>query len=157
MEDQKLLFENYLYQDAKEIYNEKVMLSKEKDKLKREEMNTKFIKTRKELLENYKTIKNFSEIIEPTFDCYIPNRKISLQFEFYSNKLISYLFEPEHIKKENTLEIESEVFSQDIIKGKNKYEIDIPIHYCEDIDNNCLDENFNNEEENKEKEEKMNK
>ena len=152
---QKQLYQNFLSQEEKQIKTEKLFLSKERNKIKRDEMIQQFINERKLMLENYKEKKKFTEIIEPTFDCYIPNNQFSIPLEFYTNKIVSNIFEEQNkeIKEEKKIKELNEFENKDILKGVNEYDLKIPINLCEN--NYCdFDDDFiDNEKEEKENQE----
>ena len=152
---QKQLFQNFLSQEEKQIKTEKLYLSKERNKIRRDEMYQNFAIERKMMLDNYKGKKYFTEIIEPTYDCYIPKNQFSIPLEFYTNKIVSNIYEEENkeIKEDNKINSLKELENNDILKGTNEYDIKIPIHLCEN--NYCyFDDNyFTNEKEEKENQE----
>ena len=139
-EAQNKMFQNFLNQEEKQIKTERIYLSKERNKIRREEIIQKYNNDRKLLLDNYKEKADFNAVIEPTFDCYIPIKQFPIPLEFYNNKIITNLFDQEEdneIKKEeqNENKIFEEENKKNIIKGINNFTIDIPIHLCEDSDN----------------------
>ena len=151
---QKQLYQNFISQEEKQIKNEKIYLSKERNKIRRDEMIQTFINDRKLMLDNYKGKKNFTKIIEPTFDCYIPKKQFSITLEFYTNKIVSNIFEEENkdIKEGKKFTELNELENKDILKGINEYDIKIPINLSDN--NYFFDDNFfNNEKEEKENQE----
>ena len=140
---QNQLFQNFLSQEEKQIKNEKIYLSKERNKIRREELFQKFNNERKIMLDSYKEKKAFTKIIEPTFDCYIPTKQFSIPLEFYKNKIVSNIFEQEEnekIEEEKDInKINEEENKKEILKGNNNYDIKLPIHLCEE---NFLKMNF---------------
>jgi hypothetical protein len=159
---QNQLFQNFLSQEEKQIKNEKIYLAKERNKIRREELFQKFNNERKLMLDSYKEKKPFTKIIEPTFDCYIPTKQLCIPLEFYENKIVSNIFDQEENEtneKENDInKINEEENKKDVLKGNNNYDINFPIHLCEDNEQ-FFDDNFfddNNEENNKEKKEEDN-
>ena len=163
---QNQLFQNFLSQEEKQIKNEKIYLSKERNKIRREELFQKFSNERKIMLDSYKEKKVFTKIIEPTFDCYIPTKQFSIPLEFYKNKIVSNIFDQEENEKTeeekdtntNTNKINEEENKKDILKGNNNYDINFPIHLCEENEMFFNDDFFddNNEEKEKEKNEEEN-
>ena len=153
-QQQNEIFQNFLSQEEKQIKNGKIYLFKEKNKIKRDEMIHKFMDERKEMLNQYKEKPIFTTIIEPTFDCYIPQKQFSIPLEFYNNKIVTNIFEEEEIidKETNTLNEEE---NKNILKGINKFEINAPIHLCED-NNNYFEDDFLDFEEKEEKDNKEN-
>ena len=148
---QKELFQNYLSQEEKQIKKEKLLLSRERNRNKREEILLKFNNEREDLLNNYKDKNDFTSIYEPTFDCYIPNKQFSIPIEFYINKTVSKIFDQEeNEEKEKEKKINEEELKKDIIKGKNEYNINIPINLCEN-NNYFNDDNFIDDLENEQK------
>ena len=141
---QNQLFQNFLSQEEKQIKNEKIYLSKERNKIRREELFQKFSNERKLMLDSYKEKKVFTKTIEPTFDCYIPTKQFSIPLEFYKNKIVSNIFDQEENEKieeekdintninTNTNKINEEENKKDILKGNNNYDINFPIHLCEE-------------------------
>lgn len=155
-EKQNQIYQTFLSQEEKKIKNEKIFLSREKSKIRRDEMFKKFMNDRKDILDSYKEKKIFTSIIEPTFDCYIPDKQFSIPFEFYINKIVSNIFDQEQPKKEKeTNALNEEENKKFILNGINKYQIDVPIHLCEE-NNNYFDEELLSFEENEEKDEKEN-
>ena len=159
---QNQLFQNFLSQEEKQIKNEKIYLAKERNKIRREELFQKFNNERKLMLDSYKEKKPFTKIIEPTFDCYIPTKQFCIPLEFYENKIVSNIFDQEENEtneKENDInKINEEENKKEILKGNNNYDINFPIHLCEDNEQ-FFDDNFfddNNKENNKEKKEEDN-
>jgi hypothetical protein len=154
---QKQIYQNFLSTEEKQIKNEKIYLAKERNKIRRDEMFQKFMNERKLMLEGFKEKPIFTTIIEPTFDCYIPNNQFSIPLEFYTNKIVSNIFEQEKddIKEEKKNNEINELENKDILKGINEYDINVPIHLCEN--NLCFfdDDNFLNN--NNEKEDNENK
>jgi hypothetical protein len=144
-EAQNEIFQNFLNQEEKQIKNERIYLSKERNRMKREELIQKFSNDRKLILDNYKENKDFNAIIEPTFDCYIPTKQFCIPLEFYNNKIVSNIFEQEddnEIKKEeNENKILEEENKKNIINGINNFYVDVPIHLCEDNDD-FFDDDF---------------
>jgi hypothetical protein len=147
---QKEIFENFLSQEEKQMKNERIFLSKERNKIKREELLQKLSYERKLFLDSYKENEIFTEIIEPTFDCYIPIKQFSIPLEFYTNQIVSNIFD--HEENENKeINVINEDENSNILEGKNKYDINIPIHLCED-NINYFDEDFLNDLEKEEEE-----
>lgn len=137
-EAQKQIYQNFLAQEEKQIKNERIYLSRERNKKRKEEIYQKFTNERKLMLDNYKEKKHFTSILEPTFDCYIPIKQFSIPLEFYTNKIVTKIFDQEETEikgkeeiKYNEEEVEVKVEN---IKGLNDYKIDIPIHLCENND-----------------------
>ena len=151
LEKQKILYKNYLSQEEKQIKIEKLKLSKERNKNKKEEIRVQSNKERESLLDNYKKEILFSSILENNFDYFIPNKQFSIPFEFYVNKTVINIFENENDneKKKKSNKINEEEFDKDIIKGKNEFNITIPQNLSENNnDNISLFNDFINVEKN---------
>ena len=156
-EVQQQLYCNFLIQEEKQIKNEKIHLSKERNIKRKEDICQKYNNEKKLLLDNYKEKKNFTKIIEPTFDCYIPVKQYSIPIEFYHNKIVSNIFEDgpghghsknDHDDLEDNIQNNFNIEQSDkkvIINGDNSYNIDIPIHLCDNNNNNFFfdDDSFN--------------
>ena len=150
-EAQQQLYHNFLTQEEKQIKNEKIYISKERNIKRKEEIYRKFNEERKLMLDNYKEKKYFTSVIEPTFDCYIPIKQLSIPIEFYTNKIVPNVFgeDPHHDQahKDNhdyyiglNDDNDNKTFKKEIIKGVNEYNIDIPLNLGENNDNNYNDE-----------------
>ena len=148
IEKQKKLYQNYFSQEEKQIKMQKLKLSKERNKNKKEELLLKFNKERKSLIDEYKKQSIFSSILENNFDYFIPNKQFSIPLEFYVNKtVINFFGDENNDKKKKTNKINEEESKKDIIKGKNEFNIIIPSNLCEDNDNffiNDLKDDENN-------------
>ena len=150
-EAQQQLYHNFLTQEEKQIKNEKIYISKERNIKRKEEIYRKFNEERKLMLDNYKEKKYFTSVIEPTFDCYIPIKQLSIPIEFYTNKIVPNVFgeDPhhDHVHKDNhdyyiglNDDNDNKTFKKEIIKGVNEYNIDIPLNLGENNDNYYNDE-----------------
>ncbi len=150
-EAQKQIYQNFLAQEEKQIKNEKIYLSKERNKIRKEEIYQKFTNERKLMLDNYKEQKHFTSIIEPTFDCYIPIKQFSIPLEFYTNKIVSKIFDQEEpeLKGKEEIKYNEEDVKVENIKGLNDFNIDIPIHLCENNDMYFNDDSFSEKEKEK--------
>ena len=136
---QNQIYQTFLSQEEKQIKNEKIYLSKEKNGMRREEMLKKFMNDRKDVLDSYKEKKIFTSIIEQTFDCYIPDKQFSIPLEFYNNKIVSKIFDNEEQKKEKEKNaLNEEENKKFILEGINKYDINIPVNLIEE--NNYFDD-----------------
>lgn len=147
IEKQKQLYLNYLSQEEKQIKIEKLILTKERNKNKREELIEKFNKERKCLLNDNKKQIIFSSILENNFDYFISNKQFSIPIEFYVNKTVINFFEDDNDKKKNN-KIKEEESKKCIIKGKNEFNIIIPLNLCENDDNFLINDLIHSEKKN---------
>ena len=154
-EVQQQLYYNFLTQEEKQIKNEKIYLSKERNIKRKEEIYRKFSEERKLMLDNYKEKKYFTSVIEPTFDCYIPIKQLSIPIEFYTNKTVPNIFGegPQHdqVHKDNDdyyiglnddNDNDNKKFKKEIIKGVNEYKIDVPLN-LDEKENNYYNDDVN--------------
>ena len=107
------------------------------------------------MLDNYKEKKYFTSVIEPTFDCYIPIKQLSIPIEFYTNKTVPNIFGegPQHdqVHKDNDdyyiglnddNDNDNKKFKKEIIKGVNEYKIDVPLN-LDEKENNYYNDDVN--------------
>ena len=107
------------------------------------------------MLDNNKEKKYFTSVIEPTFDCYIPIKQLSIPIEFYTNKTVPNIFGegPQHdqVHKDNDdyyiglnddNDNDNKKFKKEIIKGVNEYKIDVPLN-LDEKENNYYNDDVN--------------